>query len=248
MLSTASIGSEWVQRELGAALQRELEERKVFILPVLIEDCEIPPLLRDKRYADFREDYAQGLADLLAAIQPPDLGTSGTFDDSTFHNDYALDWGRSGEMPRFRFSINSYGEGFLYSVQCEVIVSGNEAVNARMRQLSDAGYASMVWGPSLFAVAKALAEKDRRLLIEGDDVATEEITIADRALGTELRIAVTARRLGANPRHDVVYDWGDVVRGIIEMHLETAREAVPPEKRKEFLEYVKGNPPGGGRE
>ena len=37
-----------------------------FLLPVLIEDCEIPPLLRHRRYADFRAGYERGLSDLVA--------------------------------------------------------------------------------------------------------------------------------------------------------------------------------------
>jgi DNA-binding transcriptional ArsR family regulator len=53
VLSRHSIDSEWVQRELQIAMQRELKERKVIILPLLLELVEIPPFLRDKQYADF---------------------------------------------------------------------------------------------------------------------------------------------------------------------------------------------------
>lgn len=53
VLSQNSIGSEWVQRELQVALQREISERKVVVLPILLQRVEIPPFLRDKLYADF---------------------------------------------------------------------------------------------------------------------------------------------------------------------------------------------------
>lgn len=53
VLSHNSVGSEWVQRELRVAMQKELSARKVVILPILIEPVEIPPFLRDKLYADF---------------------------------------------------------------------------------------------------------------------------------------------------------------------------------------------------
>lgn len=52
-LSSHSIDSEWVQRELQVAVQRELQERKVVVLPLLLEPVEVPPFLRDKLYADF---------------------------------------------------------------------------------------------------------------------------------------------------------------------------------------------------
>ena len=69
ILSPNSLRSSWVQKELSAGLMRELQTRNVVVLPVLIADCDIPTLIADKRYADFRISYERGLADLLPAIQ-----------------------------------------------------------------------------------------------------------------------------------------------------------------------------------
>lgn len=44
ILSRNSIQSEWVKREITAGLLREIEERKVRILPIVIDDCRIPLL------------------------------------------------------------------------------------------------------------------------------------------------------------------------------------------------------------
>lgn len=76
VLSRSSVTSEWVRKELSAALMRELNEKRVIVLPVLIENCEIPPLISDKVYADFIKDYASGLKTLLSAF-PGYLFTSG---------------------------------------------------------------------------------------------------------------------------------------------------------------------------
>ncbi len=70
MLSPNSVTSEWVRREVNAALIRELDEKKVIILPVLIESCEIPTLLREKKYADFRKSYENGFDELVSAVSP----------------------------------------------------------------------------------------------------------------------------------------------------------------------------------
>src|SRR6266481_551265 len=40
VLSKGSVESEWCRKEFSAGLLRELEERRVVVLPVLIEDCE----------------------------------------------------------------------------------------------------------------------------------------------------------------------------------------------------------------
>jgi hypothetical protein len=70
VLSRNSIDSEWVQRELQIALQREFTERRVVVLPLLISDVVIPPFLRDKLYADFRDtaDFYDSLFLLLRAL------------------------------------------------------------------------------------------------------------------------------------------------------------------------------------
>jgi len=65
VLSRASVKSEWVKKELNAALMKELNRKSVVVLPILLEECEIPPLIADKKYADFRQSYDAGLAELL---------------------------------------------------------------------------------------------------------------------------------------------------------------------------------------
>jgi TatD family hydrolase len=69
VLSQQSIQSSWVQIELNAALAKELEQKRVFVLPILLEDCDVPLFLKDKRYADFRSDYTIGFKDLLRAVR-----------------------------------------------------------------------------------------------------------------------------------------------------------------------------------
>jgi len=53
VLSKHSISSQWVQRELQIAIGKELNDKKVVVLPLLLEPVEIPVFLRDKLYADF---------------------------------------------------------------------------------------------------------------------------------------------------------------------------------------------------
>jgi hypothetical protein len=47
----------------------ELSGKGVAVLPVLIEDCELPQLLKDRVYADFRRDFNAGLRKLLAVFE-----------------------------------------------------------------------------------------------------------------------------------------------------------------------------------
>lgn len=68
VLSKQSVSSAWVQKELNAALARELRDKNVYVLPIVIEDCDIPLFLLDKVYADFRGGYQHGLDALLSRV------------------------------------------------------------------------------------------------------------------------------------------------------------------------------------
>ena len=57
VLSQASANSSWVTAELSAAFMDQMTGQGTVVLPALIEDCRLPPLLRDRVYADFRIRY-----------------------------------------------------------------------------------------------------------------------------------------------------------------------------------------------
>lgn len=68
-LSENSVSSEWVKRELDSALVGELSKRNIRILPMKLSECEIPEIIRNKKYADFTTSYKSGFDELLRAIK-----------------------------------------------------------------------------------------------------------------------------------------------------------------------------------
>lgn len=82
VLSTNSINSEWVKREIDIAMNQEIEGKKVKVLPIMLEKVDPPSFLKGKLYADFttEEAYPQGLdliVDRLSAN--PNKNLSGSF-------------------------------------------------------------------------------------------------------------------------------------------------------------------------
>ena len=69
ILSEKSINKPWCKLEMNSALQLQLKDMGIKILTILIEDCEIPPLLSDIKYADFRKLFYSGIEDLSKSIQ-----------------------------------------------------------------------------------------------------------------------------------------------------------------------------------
>lgn len=68
LLSRASVTKPWVTKELSAALMRQLADRSIRVLPVRLDDCSIPPILADLRYAECRSNASIGFQEVLEAV------------------------------------------------------------------------------------------------------------------------------------------------------------------------------------
>lgn len=77
LLSPRSVESKWVQKELSSFLARELKDRAITLIPALIEECEIPPVLADRQFLDLRKDFDKGLEQLISQLRAvPDIDFS----------------------------------------------------------------------------------------------------------------------------------------------------------------------------
>ena len=70
VLSPASVDSGWVTQEVRMALHKGISGKKVSVIPVLRQECQIPGFLRDLKYLDMRSDrdYPAGLERLVRKI------------------------------------------------------------------------------------------------------------------------------------------------------------------------------------
>ena len=74
VISASSIKSEWCQKELDMALEDEMLE-VIKVLPIVIDDCEIPTIIRSKRYLKMGtsgEVYNAGLQQFLTLLPDQD--------------------------------------------------------------------------------------------------------------------------------------------------------------------------------
>jgi TIR domain len=67
-LTTNSIKSSWVEREWRTKLFQEIGLDRVSVIPLLYESVKLPLFLAEKKYADFRKNYIDGLFDLSKSI------------------------------------------------------------------------------------------------------------------------------------------------------------------------------------
>jgi hypothetical protein len=57
VLSKTSVKSRWVQEELQWAMSHQIARRRIKVLPLLKEECQLPAFLEGKLYADFTTPY-----------------------------------------------------------------------------------------------------------------------------------------------------------------------------------------------
>lgn len=70
LLSNNSVNKHWVAKEFSSALMRQLENNSITVLPVRLDDCPVPSILADIKYADCRTSLTQGFLDLEQALFP----------------------------------------------------------------------------------------------------------------------------------------------------------------------------------
>ncbi len=70
-LSKNSISSRWAQLELNALMTRRIREKSgPIVFPILLDDTEVPALLRDVKYLDLRDhDITRGVRELSDSIR-----------------------------------------------------------------------------------------------------------------------------------------------------------------------------------
>ena len=70
ILSPNSVTSSWVKREIDVAMNQEINGKKIKVLPIMYQKCELPGFLLGKLYADFTDPskYEDSLKNLLNSI------------------------------------------------------------------------------------------------------------------------------------------------------------------------------------
>ena len=217
ILSQSSITSPWCEKEINSGLLRELEERRVVVLPILIEDCQIPIFLRDKVFADFRSDFDAGIQTILESVARISNMNTGRIEQATYHSDWALDWGKmlpSGNA-WFRLTIIQQAMEQPFSVFSTIFIQANKtATNNYMRLARSQGEDSARKHVIGLLVSEITTPKDLTLRLEDQFERIHECRIDDNS--GKYHVRVSSRRLGADTGLDVIMYIGDHVRQMLQ--------------------------------
>ena len=240
VLSKASVLSEWCRKELSAGLVRELEEKRVLVLPVLLEDCVVPLFLRDKVYADFRLDFDKGLASAIkgvAKFTSDTLGRGQTDEDPQYHHDWGIAWRERGGLVHLEIIAATHSPRVPFTVLTTITLTGNQFATDRFHHFASKGFDWFARKVVIGLANESPAPDSLRILIDDSLPKERKFTVKDSKSAQVYEMAVSCRRLGEDTGMDVLYD----VKPILQMcfdQMEGARRNPPAEEVVQLMSLI----------
>jgi hypothetical protein len=228
VLSKASVASEWCKKELNAGLMRELDEKRVLVLPVLIQDCEIPMFLREKLYADFRDNFDVGVKAIVDAVAKVTNLDQGRIQVGKGNIDWSDTWGFQGTMLRMDYTLIESSPDFPFTLLTEIELRGNEE-------------ATIEYLETITERMLALLKEEHRIdvILRDQHPAIKEYRLVERAGDASYDILIRCRRLGEDNGKDQLVHVTNYVNEISEHVKHTARELTKEEKA--IIQKIKAN-------
>lgn len=232
VLSKTSVESAWVKKELNAALMRELDEKRVLVLPVLLEDCDVPMFLREKMYADFRTSFDAGLSKLVDALLRITNADQGRIASGNSHIDWAEDWGYENGLMRMDYTLIEFWDGFPFTVLTQIALWCNDALTHKYEEYKKADLEWMGRLAITEGLANIAASADIRILLRDQHPQMEKRRWKDAKTNLEYRILITCRRLGEDNGKDQLINVGNYLRQIRDYVSQRARKPTPAEEER----------------
>jgi hypothetical protein len=232
VFSKSAVESIWCKREVTAGIQRELEERRVVVVPALIEDCLIPLFLRDKKFADFRMDFDAGLGTLRTAIAKFTSPHLGRIEKDDYHIDWSLDWGFIDDLVILHLTIVKHSIKLPYSVLVQITIIGSKEATARYKAYQEAGFEEVGQLMISESILVGLQDHEFFVLLEDAHAKHNRMDIYDRNIGVGYSIHMESRRLGTDTGLDILMHGEEELRRVSDATRGRVRPLTPEEQQR----------------
>jgi hypothetical protein len=206
VLSRSSVESEWCKKELTAGLMKELEEKEVVVLPVVIDDCPVPLFLRDKLYADFRGNFDEGKKQLLAALARFMSDTRARIKGPDADVDWSMDVTPGDDELLITLTMVQHGPKTPYTVLFQSKIVGNKTILGRFLRYAEHGLDWLYRQVIVEMLRDAASRNDLRMHIVDPNAAIRQFGINDDRTDMKLMVSMEARALGNDTGFDLIVD------------------------------------------
>lgn len=236
ILSKASVASEWCKKELNAGLMRELDEKRVVVLPVLVEDCDIPMFLREKMYADFRKDFDAGLKALVEAVAKITKIDQGRVKTGKSQIDWSETWGHVEEgLFRIDYTIVESSLDSPFTLLTEISVVCDEGATKRYEQYKEQGLDWMGRALAMEHIFEFAQKNGIELILTDQHPQVMKVQMGDSKRKMAYRVHIRCRRMGEDNGKDQLVRVGNYVEMMREHIRKTARPPTDDEVRRMML-------------
>lgn len=213
ILSPDSVDSEWCKKELNCGLIRELEERRIVILPILVRECKIPLFLREKMYADFRTSFDVGLRTILEAVAKVTNEWRNRLENPTWHTDWSIDWGETDEgIATIHLTLVEVAESQPYSVLNVISLIPGYEVNIWYKRMIKRGEGDAARRGIVEGFSNELTRLDIKVLLE--DQFPKSTSVPFEIEEGDCVGNITSRWLGTDTGRDVLFYTAQQIEGI----------------------------------
>ncbi len=218
VLSKNSVESDWCKREITTALMLELEKKRVVLLPILLEDCEIPLFLRDKYYADFRNSFDDGLSTVfesLSKMNNDDAGRVTNINEPETFSDYAINWGLRGNNFELNIDVVEYSidESKPFTVLTNIVFTGNKSATERFLKQQLEGHNELMKSTILMLCSESDFKNDNAYLFDTKPYETN-LKLGDVKNNVEFNGYVKVKKLGLSDGKNKLYYYGRIFERI----------------------------------
>ena len=223
LLSENSVNSEWCRKELRAGLIRELEEKAVLVIPIVVGECEIPLFLREKLYIDFRTNKDEALGLLIRSLAGIANPPQSRAEKPEFHIDWSVSGISSEDLRGVQWTFVDHGHEQPYVILTEIrlIPTGRaQAAFGRLRS-HDERYDFV----ARYAESLITAGGNLRLLVADAEPVTRSFVIPDVEYAGWAEVLVVVRRMGCDTGTDTLFDVESHLRLAVEHTLSTLRRS-----------------------
>lgn len=223
LLSKNSTQSEWCKKELRSGLVRELEEKSVLVIPIVLDDCEIPLFLREKLWIDLRKDKDEQLGLLLRSLERISNPAQSRTESPEFHTDWSMTHISFEDQNGMEWVFVDHSEKLPYVVMTQVI----------MLPLGDAGaeFDELETDDERFRFSAEIVDafldtsEDFRVLLSTSKPDVRGFILGDPDQGGQARIQMTVRRMGADNGMDTLVHVDNNLRKAVQHTLGVSRTA-----------------------
>ncbi len=215
VLSKHYIESEWCKKEQNVGLTKEINNKEVVVIPILLENCKVPLFLQEKVYADFREDFDSGFEELYKSLSVLANDHMGRFYNNGLTVDFAFNWGIIDDSFFVWLDfINFLDEGkrtFLLQVE----VRGNDVATNRFNEQVKNNQEWLMSETVLLTLHESSEFKNLNIRIRNNEPYYNRIAIKDITTEQIFYVSIKGVLMGKDDGNDILIHFSDYIANMM---------------------------------